>query len=150
VGEALSTISDPKDVETLHEMAEQWPFFRSLLSMVEMVLAKADLDIFSFYETRLVPSALHAVGDALRLKFTLTENAVKAALNVEKLLALNPILLRTLMLRSPYLYPLHVLQAELLCRLRQQGNAAKNVNKEDQNALMITISGIAAGMQNTG
>lgn len=147
VGDALQ-VAEASDLALIREMADEWPFFRSLLSMVEMVLTKASLEIFTFYETRLVPLALRSEGELLRLKFLQTQEAILKALNIGKLLETNPILLRTLLLRSPYLYPLHVLQAELLCRVRTQGDTIQN--NKNMDALLVTISGIAAGMQNTG
>jgi phosphoenolpyruvate carboxylase len=91
---------------------------------------------------------LHSVGELLIKKYDETTEAIQLALDVRHLLEANPILLRTLLLRSPYLYPLHVLQAELLRRVRAKPDSEKQ--DEDKDALMVTISGIAAGMQNTG
>ncbi len=146
VGEALEAVIANNEKDIIHEMVNGWPFFRSLLSMIEMVLSKADLAIFSYYEARLVPQALHPLGKELKEKFDSTVIAIKVALVIQNLLESNPTLLRTILLRGPYLYPLHVLQAELLCRVRN----SENPSEDDKDALKVTISGIAAGMQNTG
>jgi phosphoenolpyruvate carboxylase len=148
VGEALPPSVENLPLQTVREMTKGWPFFRSLLSMIEMVLTKADPSIFKYYQTRLVPPELHSVGELLIKKYDETKEVIQLALQIEHLLEANPILLRTLLLRSPYLYPLHVLQAELLRRVRAKSESHKQ--DEDKDALMVTISGIAAGMQNTG
>lgn len=145
VGEAL--IHAQNNPTVIDEMVRDWPFFGSLLSLIEMVLTKADPLIFSYYENRLAGEQMQDVGLMLKQKLAQTTTAVKSVLKIQALLESNPILLRTLLLRSPYLYPLHVLQAELCKRLRSKQNK-QSVHEND--ALLITISGIAAGMQNTG
>ncbi len=142
LGEALQT-NEP----LIFEMAQQWPFFRSFLSLIEMVLTKADALVFEYYEQRLASAERKALGNLLREKLAQTQVVIKHALEIDYLLENNTTLLRTLMLRAPYLYPLHVLQAELCHRVRQESEI---LSDEDKDALMITISGIAAGMQNTG
>lgn len=148
VGEALSQALKQGQASMLQEMAHQWPFFRTLLSMVEMVVVKTDISIATLYEDRLAPDQ-GKMGVALREKFILTVESLKQSLGTEKLLLNNPILMRTIMLRSPYLYPLHALQAELLWRVRTQSLTPKQADLL-RDALMVSISGIAAGMQNTG
>ncbi|MBS0287664.1 MAG: phosphoenolpyruvate carboxylase [Proteobacteria bacterium] len=146
VGDALLALN-PAENKLIHEMLQGWPFFQSLLSLIEMVLTKADPAIFSYYEKSLVSEENHQLGMLLKEKLDQTISAVKAALQVDELLQTNPVLLRTLLLRAPYLYPLHVLQAELCRRVRTRES---HLQDEQRDALMITISGIAAGMQNTG
>lgn len=148
VGEALTAALAQDHTALLQEMVEKWPFFRTMLSMIEMVLVKADLSIAMLYENRLAPDK-KALGDELRQKYAQTTQCLKSVLSVEALLATNPILLRTIMLRSPYLYPLHALQAELLWRVRSQSLTLEE-SEVLSDALMVSISGIAAGMQNTG
>ncbi len=147
VGEALETLS-PEETDSLNQMVKEWPFFRSLLSMIEMVLTKADPNISSLYEKRLASEEFAPLGKMLRDKFKMSCDMIMKALNTQELLEGNPILLRTIRLRVPYLYPLHVLQAELLSRLRYNSNVQGD--EELRDALLVTISGIAAGMQNTG
>ena len=147
VGEALTAVLQGSNKALIDQMGIEWPFFRSLLSLIEMVLTKADPFIFTFYENRLLEKEELKIGEILKEKLSLTTLAIKNALNVQTLLESNPVLLRTLLLRSPYLYPLHVLQAELCRRVRV---SEASHSDEETDALMITISGIAAGMQNTG
>ncbi|MGE3320047.1 MAG: phosphoenolpyruvate carboxylase [Candidatus Berkiella sp.] len=148
VGEALGQALEEDQASLLQEMAHQWPFFGTLVSMIEMVLVKTDLSIATLYEKRLAPDQA-AMGRALREKFLLTVKCLKESLDTQTLLLNNPTLLRTIMLRSPYLYPLHVLQAELLWRVRTQKLTPEQADLL-RDALMVSISGIAAGMQNTG
>lgn len=148
VGEALNEIITQGKLPELQEMASSWPFFRTLLSMIEMVLVKTDLSIATRYENRLGADMV-TIGNRLREKFQLTHNQLKTVLAVDALLTSNPTLLRTINHRSPYLYPLHALQAELLWRVRSQSLKAEEAEVL-RDALMVSISGIAAGMQNTG
>lgn len=142
VGEALEKAIAAGQLPLLKEMAREWPFFRSFLSMIEMVLTKSSPAITQLYENRLVEPTLHAFGENIRKKWWVTEHTLKQVLAEETLLASNPLLFHTIHLRAAYLYPLHILQAELLYRVRKDQTAL--------DALLVTISGIAAGMQNTG
>lgn len=148
VAEALGQALDEGQAASLEEMAKQWPFFGTLLSMIEMVVVKTDVSIATLYENRLAPDQ-REMGAWLREKYLLTVGNLKKVLGTDKLLNSNPTLLRTIMLRSPYLYPLHALQAELLWRVRTQSLTPREAELL-RDALMVSISGIAAGMQNTG
>ncbi|MCS5711105.1 phosphoenolpyruvate carboxylase [Candidatus Berkiella aquae] len=148
VDAALMAIIQQGKTDLLQEMVEKWPFFRTLLNMIEMVLVKADLTIATLYENRLAPDQ-QATATHLHEKFSETVKLLKTALSSETLLSTNSTLLRTINLRSPYLYPLHALQAELLWRVRTQSLPLAEAEIL-QHALMVSISGIAAGMQNTG
>ncbi len=147
VGDAFKAGFEQPNSEVISEMVAGWPFFNSLLSMIEMVLSKADPAISALYEKKLVSKDLYPLGTLLRQKLAQTKEMVKDALGVSELMDNNPILHRTIMLRTPYLFPLHVLQAELLSRVRSQNRPKE---EQDSDALMVSISGIAAGMQNTG
>jgi phosphoenolpyruvate carboxylase len=131
------------DPERLAEMAESWPFFDATLGLVEMVLAKARLPIAAHYEERLVPDELRDLGDGVRARLQKTITAVEAVRG-KSLLSDNPVLARSIAVRNPYVDPLNLLQAELLVRFR----ADPHEGLED--ALKVTINGIAAGMRNTG
>ncbi|MEZ4390596.1 MAG: phosphoenolpyruvate carboxylase [Polyangiales bacterium] len=144
VGEALDAALARGHEATLHEMATRWPFFRSTLDLVAMVLAKAEPGIAEVYERTLAPEVLWPQGDALRARFA---DAVRAVLRVKQhatLLDDNPVLSRSIELRNPYVDPLNLLQAELLRRVRERDDPAL------VRALLITMSGVAAGMRNTG
>jgi phosphoenolpyruvate carboxylase len=147
VGAALRYAFEHGRGKEVIEMREQWPFFQTLLSMSEMVLAKADVNVAAHYEQHLVPKELCAFGSGLREQFVADKQMLLEVLGTDKLLANNLVLDRSINFRNPYLLPLHLLQVELLYRVREQG---ENVRDEIIQALLITIVGIAAGMRNTG
>jgi len=143
-GEALTTLLEEDSGKQLREMARDWPFFRSLLDLFEMVLAKADADIAAYYDRVLVPDELRPLGQDLRASLRRTISAVLAAKGESMLLAGQADLRRSIELRNPYVDPLNLLQAELLRRTR----ATEDPRLGD--ALLVTVNGIAAGMRNTG
>lgn len=137
----------------LADMVKNWPFFQSFLSLIEMVLAKVDSDIFAMYNKLLVSESSQGLSEQLMQAFHSTKAQVKAVLETEQLLENNLPLKRSIVLRSTYLYPLHFLQAELLKRVRaakQQSIGDHHEEELNAHALLITLSGIAAGMRNTG
>ena len=138
--------NDQKD--TLEEMMTSWPFFRARLEMLEMVFMKTDVKLAEYYEDRLVPSGLQHLGIKLRNQL---DEAVQTLLDLkggEELMSGHPQNKLAIALRNPYTDPLNVLQAELLYRVRhtEEGQDCDNIEQ----ALMITVAGIAAGMRNTG
>jgi phosphoenolpyruvate carboxylase len=143
-GEALTTLLEEGGEARVQKLARDWPFFRALLDLFEMVLAKADPDIAAYYDRVLVPDELRALGQDLRASCRRTVAAVLRAKSADALLAGQPDLRRSIDLRNPYVDPLNLLQAELLRRAR----AADDPRLAD--ALLVTINGIAAGMRNTG
>lgn len=146
LGDALAELT-PEQYQLTKDMLQQWPFFSSLINMIEMVLAKADPYVAEHYETRLVSPELFAVGEQLKKKYSDTQQSVMKLLDVDSLLSSNPTLARSLKVRSPYVVPLNVLQVELLYRARHQQN---NPEQDVLDALLNSISGVAAGMRNTG
>jgi phosphoenolpyruvate carboxylase len=145
VGEALATL-DPQYDQELHHMIQAWPFFKSTLSLIEMVLAKADIDVFRHYEIVLVPGSQQHFGRRLRAKFTETVTRLDELLGHDSLLQSNQTLHRSIQVRNPYVYTLNLLQIELLSRVRR----STEPNLAESQALLVSIAGIAAGMRNTG
>ncbi len=131
-------------LEELREMHREWPFFRAYLDLLEMVLAKADLGIAELYEQRLVPEALQPLGRDLRGRQEQVVALVKQLKQSDRLMDENPVIQQSIEVRNPYIDPLHYLQAELLGRER-----AHSDDRVEQ-ALMVTMAGIAAGLRNTG
>jgi len=144
VGEALANAVQQGQGDTLKDMLEQWPFFATRLSMQEMVFAKADAGLSAYYDQRLVPQELQGIGDALREQLTKDQHTLQDITGSDTLLEGQAWLRESLQLRDYYTDPLHYLQVELLHRERNQQDEAL-----DQ-AIMVTIAGIAAGMRNTG
>jgi phosphoenolpyruvate carboxylase len=144
---ALSKALERGEGELLGQMREQWPFFRTRIDMLEMVLAKADADIARLYDERLVQPDLLPLGVHLRDLLSQACNVVLGLTGQSQLLAHSPDTLEFIRLRNTYLDPLHLLQAELLARSRQQ-EAAQDSPLEQ--ALLVSVAGIAAGLRNTG
>ncbi|PKH23336.1 phosphoenolpyruvate carboxylase [Pseudomonas fluorescens] len=144
---ALSKALERGEGELLGQMREQWPFFRTRIDMLEMVLAKADADIARLYDERLVQPDLLPLGAHLRDLLSQACEVVLGLTGQSQLLAHSPDTLEFIRLRNTYLDPLHLLQAELLARSRQR-EAAQDSPLEQ--ALLVSVAGIAAGLRNTG
>lgn len=147
-GSALEeALADEERGALLHDMMQHWSFFQGAVDMLEMVLAKADLAVAAYYEQRLAQQEnLVALGGALRERLAAGVATVRRLTGARDLLANNPVMQWSIKVRNPYTDPLHLLQAELMHRLRH-GSGDTGVL---ESALMVTIAGIAAGMRNTG
>ncbi|MFA0484296.1 phosphoenolpyruvate carboxylase [Vibrio sp. 10N.222.55.B11] len=145
-GEAIQYSVDQGHQALLEEMCREWPFFSTRLGMLEMVYSKCNMEIAKYYDQRLVDEELLPLGELLREKL---QKDIKAVLNVENnenLMQSDPWGLESIRLRNIYVEPLNMLQAELLYRTRK----CETPPAELEEALMVTIAGIAAGMRNTG
>ncbi|HLR16739.1 MAG TPA: phosphoenolpyruvate carboxylase [Alcanivoracaceae bacterium] len=151
-GAALEeALADPKRRAVLEEMQQEWPFFQALLDMLEMVLAKTDSAVAAYYERRLTDDpALKALGQQLRNALASTIRVLQELTGRTDLLENNPVMSWSVRVRNPYTDPLHLLQAELMGRLRHASELTQEQEKQLESALMVTIAGIAAGMRNTG
>jgi len=145
-GSALSDAMASGHDGRLREMADSWPFFRALLELLEMVLAKTDESIFQVYERRLAPPELRSIGRELRSELADVRNCLAQVSGRRTLLGDSPQIRRSLEHREPLLLPLNLVQAELMSRIRSAAEPATELTQ----ALMVTIAGLAAGMQNTG
>ena len=144
---ALSNALARGQGELLAQMREQWPFFRTRIDMLEMVLAKADAQIAEAYDERLVQPHLLPLGAHLRDLLSQSCQVVLGLTGQQVLLAHSPETLEFISLRNTYLDPLHRLQAELLARSRSREAA---LDSPLEQALLVTVAGIAAGLRNTG
>lgn len=143
-GEALEQLIQEGKRDQLEEMAQQWPFFSTRISMLEMVFAKSDPDLSTYYDSRLVDEKLQPLGALLRDRLRKDIELVLSIANDESLLQGLPWLKESVRLRNTYTDPLNLLQVELLHRDREASSP------DAEKALMVTIAGIAAGMRNTG
>ncbi|KHL71997.1 hypothetical protein PpSQ1_23310 [Pseudomonas putida] len=144
---ALSNALARGQGELLAQMREQWPFFRTRIDMLEMVLAKADAQIAEAYDERLVQPQLLPLGVHLRDLLSQSCQVVLGLTGQQVLLAHSPETREFISLRNTYLDPLHRLQAELLARSRSREAA---LDSPLEQALLVTVAGIAAGLRNTG
>ena len=129
----------------IREMMAQWPFFSTYMDMLEMVLNKSDTDVAAYYEQKLVPESLRPLGHELRQRLNHLKQTVLTIQDRERLQEHMPLIAEAIRVRNPYIDPLHVLQAELLLRDRDHPG-----NPQVEQALMVTMAGIAAGLRNTG
>ncbi|XP_027345021.1 phosphoenolpyruvate carboxylase 2 isoform X2 [Abrus precatorius] len=168
---------DPKNLQMLQDMYNQWPFFRVTLDLVEMVFAKGDPGITALYDKLLVSEELWPFGERLRSKYEETKSLLLQVAGHRDLLEGDPYLKQRLRLRDSYITTLNVLQAYTLKRIRDPDYHVKlrpHLSKEEymesskpadelvklnptsdyapglEDTLILTMKGIAAGMQNTG
>ncbi|UVE16731.1 phosphoenolpyruvate carboxylase [Pseudomonas sp. LS44] len=145
--QALGNALQRGDKALLESMRDDWPFFRTRIDMLEMVLAKADAEIARLYDQRLVDPALQPLGAHLRDLLSQAIAAVLGLTRQSQLLAHSVETLESISVRNTYLDPLHLLQAELLARSRHSAGEASGPLEQ---ALLVSVAGIAAGLRNTG
>jgi phosphoenolpyruvate carboxylase len=130
----------------LQKMYKQWPFFKTLLSNMDMVMAKSDLALASRYSELVTDARLRKkIFTAIEAEWHSTAQALATITGDKNRLANNSALQRSIRHRFPYIDPLHHLQVELVRRYRA-GQADERV----QRGIHISINGIAAGLRNTG
>ena len=130
----------------LKKMYRQWPFFRTLLSNMDMVLAKSDLALASRYAELVADAKLRKkIFSAIDAEWRRTAQALSLITGDKQRLAGNAALQRSIRHRFPYIDPLHHLQVELVRRYR-----AGQTDQRVQTGIHISINGIAAGLRNTG
>ncbi len=152
-GSAVAAFLDKPDaaerkaaLALLQKMYRQWPFFHTLLSNMDMVLAKSDLALASRYAELVGDARLRKkIFAAIEAEWHRTADALTQITGEKNRLASNPALDRSIRHRFPYIDPLHHLQVELIRRYRA-GLADERV----QRGIHISINGIAAGLRNTG
>jgi phosphoenolpyruvate carboxylase len=134
----------------LRKMHKQWPFFRTLLSNLDMVLAKSDLRIAARYVELVEDKRLaRRIFGAIQAEWAKAGEMLSLITDEPHRLASNPALARSIEHRFPYLDPLNHLQVELMRRHRHQKAGDPGIERV-QRGIHISINGIAAGLRNTG
>ena len=157
VGAAIAAYLDVEPAERtrrlalLRRMYRQWPFFRTLLLNVDMVLAKSDLGIAARY-VELVEDRRQArrIFAAITAEWTATTDALAAITGHSERLHSNPALARSIGHRFPYLDPLNHLQVELMRRSRASRSGGRAESGRIVNGIHLSINGLATGLRNTG
>ncbi|WP_412972323.1 phosphoenolpyruvate carboxylase [Glaciecola sp. MF2-115] len=146
-----SVISEDKD-DVVQDMISNWPFFNSRLSMLDMVFKKAEPHISAAYDARLVPDNLKHFGEGLRAELKDSIASILRILDHTDMMEDDPHGKLSMEIRGGYLEPLHYLQIELLDRIRKEGSSSYSDNDIAtlERAMMVTITGIAIGLRNTG
>lgn len=149
-----------EDVETLQEMYQEWPWFRELIDLIAMIVSKTDFSISKNYDDQLVDKTtdeLMKLGEEVRGKLVQTRQATLQVTKSKSVAGIHVALQRaSSMIRHPYVDPINVIQAELLKRLRAMNQREDLTQEEEeekqtlQDALVISINGIAQGMRNSG
>ena len=145
IGHALELGIREYGLDAMREMARDWPFFAAMTDDVEMLLAKSDLGIFERY-SQLAGDLHEAMYPGIAEEFLRSRDAILAIKDAPQMLDGDYRLRLSIRLRNPYVDPISLLQVDLLCRWREGG-------REDEallEALVTTVNGIAAGIQNTG
>jgi phosphoenolpyruvate carboxylase len=146
-GSAVQKILEqPQGEQLLRQMFKQWPFFKALLSNMEMVLTKSDLGIAKRYsQLASNPAQAKKIFARITQEWELTQRALDVITQNKSRLAGNAPLARSIRYRFPYIDPLHHLQVELIRRYR-----AGQTDERVQRGIHIAINGIAAALRNTG
>ena len=170
VGTALSVElkSDPQQIELLRVLHQRWPFFRMLISKVEMTLSKVDLEVAKYYVDTLGSpknrDSFEVIFDVISKEYNLTKTLILEITGKNKLLESDRDLRSSVNLRNKTIIPLGFLQVSLLRRLRDQTRqppiSESLIDKDESRraysrsellrGALLTINGIAAGMRNTG
>ena len=143
-GQAISEYNQTQG-DVIKDMLDNWAYFRARISLTEMVYLKSDTNISKMYDESLVEPELQPMGDALRAQLTKDKTFILQLLGQTETLESDQWNLTSFNLRRPYLLPLHLMQIEALKRLRKQPE-----HPVCEQLLMVTMTGIATGMRNTG
>lgn len=135
--------------DSLRQMYDGWPFFRTIVDNAQMSLRKGDLEIAEIYAGLADPATREAVFPVLRDEFLRTEHTILRLTGQSDLLENERWLRRSIQLRNPYVDPLNYIQVAIMCRL--DGDCESDDDRQDLEEIMsLTVNGIAAGLRNTG
>jgi phosphoenolpyruvate carboxylase len=152
LGSALDAVlkKGPKARNLLRQMHAEWPFFHTLIDNAQLTMRKADMGIAALYADLVEDPKIRArIFGILSAEFARTEAAILAITGQKQLLAGEPVLLKSVQLRNPYIDPLNYLQVDMIRRLRG-GKLTKADDEATRAVVELTINGISGGLKNTG
>lgn len=145
LGSGLEQLAAEQGEDELRRMVEHWPFVATMIDDAEMAMAKADLGIAARY-AELAGTIGERCFARIRAEYARTERWICSLKQQQTLLAADPTLQRSILLRNPYVDPMSLVQVETLRRWRDGGREDRALEQ----VLVATVHGIAQGLQNTG
>ena len=152
LGSALDAVlkRGPQGKKLLRTLHAEWPFFTTMIDNAQLTMRKADMGIAELYAGLVEDKAIRTrIFGILMAEFERTEKAILAITGQKQLLAREPVLLKSVQLRNPYIDPLNYLQVEMMRRLRG-GKLSKTEDEATRGVVELTINGISGGLKNTG
>ena len=155
----LSHFQDDEEKKVLREMYEEWPWFREIISLISMLISKTDFSITKNYDDLLVDPSLMSLGTEVRQKLVETRQAVIDVSGATDISGPHIQLMRaSSTIRNPYVDSINLVQAEILKVLRSMPEddspeltpELKEIKILREDALKLSIKGIAQGMRNSG
>jgi len=153
LGSALESLlkRGPKGRDLLRAMHAGWPFFQTLIDNAQLTMRKADMGIAALYSDLVEDAKIRRrVFAVLSAEFERTEAAILRVTGQKRLLGREPVLLRSVELRNPYIDPLNYIQVDMIRRLRGSPSLPPREAEAVRAVIELTINGISGGLKNTG
>ena len=147
--EALRYANIKQFRKTLYDMEKNWPFFNSMLDMLDMVISKADPSISKIYEEYLADETLKRVGQKLRFQFEVIKELNKK-ITPKEIIKLRKEFRTSVVVRNIYSEVLNIIQPIVISKIKKNKNKNKIIRKYLNDSLLTSIAGISAAMKNTG
>ena len=144
----LSGGDEAERLQTLRDMYEQWPFFRTMLSNVHLGMCRADMDIAGLYAKLADDDVADKIFGDMKTEFALSREFLLKVTQEKEILDTEPWLQHSIRVRNPYVDPMNYIQVALLKELRE--NPEHENLEQLKRAILLSINGIAAGLQNVG
>ena len=144
----LGEDADGSRLAMLQTMNKEWPFFRTMLANVHLGMGRADMEIAGMYAKLADPKIGDAIFSDIKAEFELSREMLLKVTETNEILETEPWLQHSIKVRNPYVDPMNYNQVALLKELRANPNHAEL--EKLQRAIVLSINGIAAGLQNVG
>ena len=144
----LGDDADGSRLKMLQAMNKEWPFFRTMLSNVHLGMGRADMEIAGMYAKLADPKVADAIFSDIKSEFELSREMLMKVTGTDEILATEPWLQHSIKVRNPYVDPMNYIQVALLKEIRD--NPDHPDMEKLQRSIVLSINGIAAGLQNVG